>query len=337
MSLLSQTRRRLCQAAFLTAATLASFSAAAQAFPNKPVNMMVPYPAGGLSDVIARMVERPLTKALGQQVLVENLGGVAGALGAQKVLGAPSDGYYIYQGSPNELILAPLALSAVKYKSEDFRLVQMIGTFPIAVIARPNLEANTIDELVALAKKRSSEGKPLTYGSVGIGSFYHVLGGHFANLIGAEMTHVPYKGGAPMLQDMGGDMVDVAFFVVGEQTIGLADQKRLKVLATLAQSGKPEAEFLKKFPAVNDSKSVKNFAYNIWTGYFVKKDTPEPVVQALHKALNTTLGDAEMRAQLTKLGGALPVIRTLPELEKDYAAQTANFRASAKAIKLEAQ
>jgi tripartite-type tricarboxylate transporter receptor subunit TctC len=312
-------------------------AALAQAFPAKPVNLMVPYPAGGLSDVIARIVERPLGKTLNQMVIVENLGGVGGALGAQKVLQAPADGHYLYQGSPNELILAPMALQAVKYKAEDFRLVQMIGAFPMAVLARKGLPANNIDELVVLAKKQAASGKPLTYGSVGIGSVYHVVGAHFAHTIGAEMTHIPYKGGAPMLQDMGGEQVDLAFFVVGDQTIGLADQGRLKVLATLAQSGKPEAEFLKKFPAVNDSKSVKNFAFNTWTGYFVKKDTPEPVALALNKALSTAMTDPAAKAALEKLGGSVPPMLSVADAAKEYEAQTARFRAIAKAIKLEAQ
>jgi tripartite-type tricarboxylate transporter receptor subunit TctC len=308
----------------------------AQTFPSKSVNVMVPYPAGGLSDAIARLVERPLSKALGQPVIVDNLGGVSGAMGAQKVLGAAADGYNVYQGSPNELILAPLALSAVKYKSEEFRLVQMIGTFPIAILARKGLPANNVDELAVLARKAAAAGKPLTYGSVGIGSFSHVLGAHFAHTVGAEMIHVPYRGGAPMLTDMGGEQVDVAIFVVGEQITGMAEQGRIKVLGTLAPAGKVEAEFLRKYPSVNDSKTLKNFAYNIWTGYFVRKDTPEPVVQALHKALNDAMGDPAVKAELEKIGGSLPPLRSLPELSREYAAQAANFRAIAKAIKLEA-
>lgn len=323
----------------LTALSLCALPsiALAQAFPSKPVNLMVPYPAGGLSDVIARIVERPLGKALNQMVIVENLGGVGGAIGAQKVLQAPSDGQYLYQGSPNELILAPMALQAVKYKAEEFRFVQMIGSFPMAVLARKGLAANNIDELVALAQKQAAVGKPLTYGSVGIGSFYHVVGAHFAHTIGAEMTHIPYKGGAPLLQDMGSDMVDVAFFVVGDQTIGLADQGRLKVLATLAPAGKVEAEFLRKFPTVSDSKSVKNFAFNTWTGYFVKKDTPEPVVQALNKALTAAMSDPAAKAALEKLGGSVPPMLSLAEAAKEYETQTARFRTIARAIKLEAQ
>ncbi|MFM8510429.1 MAG: tripartite tricarboxylate transporter substrate binding protein, partial [Betaproteobacteria bacterium] len=289
------------------------------------------------SDAIARIVERPLAKTLNQMVIVENLGGVGGALGAQKVLGAPADGHYLYQGSPNELILAPLALQAVKYKAEDFRFVQMIGTWPLAVLARPGLNVNTVDELVDLAKRSAASGKPLSYGSVGMGSLYHVLGAHFAQKIGAEMVHIPYKGMAPLLQDMGGNAVDVSFLVVGEQTIGLADAGRLKVLATLAPSGKVEAPFLAKYPSINDSKSIKDFSFNTWTGYFVRKDTPEAVVQHLNRALSSVMGDGEAKAGLTKIGGSIPTMLSPAEADREYAAQTARFRAIARAIKLEAQ
>lgn len=332
---MTQATRRIF--ALTAAAALLCAGGLAQAQSNKPMNLMVPYPAGGLSDAIARIVERPLGRALNQMVIVENLGGVGGALGAQKVLGAPADGQFLYQGSPNELILAPLALQAVKYKAEDFRFVQMIGTWPLAVLARPGLNVNTVDELVELAKKSSAAGKPLTYGSVGVGSLYHVLGAHFAQKIGAEMVHIPYKGMAPLLQDMGGNAVDVSFLVVGEQTIGLADAGRLRVLATLAPSGKVEAPFLAKYPSINDSKSIKDFAFNTWTGYFVRKDTPEAVVQQLNKALTSVMGDGEAKAGLTKIGGSIPTMLSLAEADKEYAAQTARFRAIARSIKLEAQ
>jgi tripartite-type tricarboxylate transporter receptor subunit TctC len=322
--------------ATLVAAPLALGSTAALA-QAKPVTLMVPYPAGGLSDVIARLVERPLGKALNQQVIVDNVGGVGGAIAAQKVLGAPADGQILYQGSPNELILAPMALQAVKYKAEDWRMVQIIGSFPMAVIARKNLPANNVDELVALAKKADAEGKPLTYGSVGIGSFYHVVGEHFAQTIGAKMVHVPYKGGAPMLQDMGGDRVDVSFFVMDSRLPGFVQQGMFKVLATMAPSGKPEAEFLKGYPSINDSKAVKNFDFNTWTGYFVKKETPEPVVVALNKALAVAMSDAEARKKLEDLGGRVPPMMSPAEAQKEYEAQTARFRAIAKAIKLDAQ
>jgi tripartite-type tricarboxylate transporter receptor subunit TctC len=310
---------------------------AAQTMPSKPVTLIVPYPAGGLSDTIARIVERPLAKGLGQQVLVENVGGVGGAIAAQRVLAAPPDGQTLYQGSPNELILSPMALKAVKYSAEDWRLVQIIGSFPLAVIARKGLPANNIDELVALAKKADADGKPLTYASVGIGSLYHLLGAHFAELIGTRMTHVPYKGGAPIMTDLGGEAVDLSFIVVGEQQVGMADAGRLKFLATLAPAGVVEAPFLKGIPSINESKSLRSFAFNTWTGYFVRKDTPEPIVQSLNKSLATAMSDPASKAQLEKIGGTVPPMMTLDEAARFYASQTTRFRAIAKSIQLEAQ
>jgi len=330
-------RRALLSATAGVLLALAGGAAAAQAFPTKPISLMVPYPAGGLSDVIARMVEKPLAKATGQLAIVENLGGAGGSIAAQKVLGAPADGHLVYQGSPNELILAPLAMQSVRYKSEDWRMVQIIGSFPMAVLARKGLPANTIDELVALAKKADAEGKPLTYGSVGIGSFYHVVGEHFAQTIGAKLTHVPYRGGAPMLQDMGGGNLDLAFFVVDARLPGFVDQGLFKVLATLAQPGKPEAKFLEKYPSINESKSVKDFAFDTWTGYFVRKDTPEPVIAALNRHLAAAMNDPEARKKLEDLGGRVPPMLSPAEAQREYERQTARFRAIARSIKLEAQ
>lgn len=304
---------------------------------NKPMTLMVPYPAGGLSDVIARMVAKPLAPLVGQTVIVDNLGGANGTIAAQRVLSLPADGQMVYQGSVNELILAPLAMRAVKFKSEDWRMVQIIGSFPMAVIARKGLPANNTDELVALARKAAAEGKPLTYGSVGIGSLYHMVGEQFSHMIGAPMVHVPYKGGAPLLQDMGGNLVDVAFYVVDSRLPGFVDQGMFKVIATLAESGKPEADFLAKYPSINDSKSIKNFSYNAWTGYFVRSNTPEPVVAALNKSLSSAMNDAEARKKLEELGGRVPRMMSVTEAQAEYERQTARFRALAKTVKLEAQ
>jgi tripartite-type tricarboxylate transporter receptor subunit TctC len=325
------------RATLATALTLAAMAAWAQGFPAKPVTLLVPYPAGGLSDVIARMVERPLAKSTSQLVIVDNVGGAGGSIAAQKVLGAPADGHLVYQGSPNELILAPLAMQAVKYKSEDWRMVQIIGSFPMAVIARKGLEANTIDELVALARKADAQGKPLTYGSVGIGSFYHVIGEHFAQTVGVKMTHIPYKGGAPMLQDMGGGNVDLSFFVVDSRLPGFVEKGLFKVIATLAPAGRHEAKFLEAYPSINEGKAVKDFAFDTWTGYFVRKDTPEPVVAALNRHLATAMADPEAKKKLEDLGGRVPPMLSVADAQKEFERQTARFRTIAKSIRLEAQ
>ncbi|WP_415838236.1 tripartite tricarboxylate transporter substrate-binding protein, partial [Polaromonas hydrogenivorans] len=139
--------------AALAGLLLAIGGALAQSYPSKPVNLMVPYPAGGPSDSIARIFTVPLGKELGQPVLVENLGGVAGALAAQKVLAAPADGHYLFQGSPNEVILSALGNAAVKFKAEDFRLVHPVAEAVMVFVVRKDLPVSNVDELIALARK----------------------------------------------------------------------------------------------------------------------------------------------------------------------------------------
>jgi len=208
----------------------------AQTYPTKPVSLLVPYPAGGLSDVIARTVNNTLSKNLGQPVIVDNLGGASGSIAAQKVLNAPSDGQIIFQGSPNELILAPLAISAVKFKSEDFRLVQMISTAQIAFLARKDLPVRNVDEFLDYARKEAQAGRPITYASVGPGSFYHLLGEHLSKITNIPMTHVPYKGGAPANQDLLGGQVDIFLAPFGKNYDELQKQASSKFWPCLTAS-----------------------------------------------------------------------------------------------------
>ena len=306
----------------------------AQSYPSKPVTLMVPYPAGGLSDVIARTVNTTLAKHFGQPVIVENLGGVSGAIAAQKVLNSPSDGQIIFQGSPNELILSPLANAAVKFKSEDFRLVQMIATAQIGFLARKDLPVNTVDEFLDYARKMAKEGKPITYASVGPGSFYHLLGEHLSKVSNIEMTHVPYKGSAPANQDILGGQVDIFLAPYGKAYDELAKQGKLKILAMLNTE---RLDGVKDYPAISESKALKTFTFNIWTGYFVKKDTPEPIVQIIHKAITDTLTDPAVRSGLE--ANSQLVAKPLPQVavDKAYVDGTAQFRAIAKSINLQPQ
>ena len=309
-------------------------AAVAQGFPGKPVTMMVPYPAGGLSDVIARSVNAPLATKLGQPVLIENLGGGSGAIGAQKVLSAPADGYYLFQGSPNEIVLAPLANKAIKYTSDEFQMVQFIADSPLAIIVRKGLEANTADELVALARRAAREGKPLNYASVGYGSFYHLLGEELSRIANAPMLHVPYKGGADISKDLIGGVVDIFITPYGKPHVAMAQQGRFKFIAALSPARQPG---IPDVPSVDEGIALKGFHQSIWTGYFVKKGTPAPVVAALHKAVSETLGDEKVRATLTAQGLDAPEPVSLVEAEKTFAAGTKKFQAIAKAAGLKAQ
>ncbi len=321
--------------AVLAAAVALSGAAAwAQTFPNKPVSLMVPYPAGGLSDEIARSVNMAMSKQLGQPVIVENLGGASGAIAAQKVLSSPSDGHMVFQGSPNELILAPLAIASIKFKSEDFRLVQMIATAQIAFLVRKDMPVNNVDEFLDFARKSAQAGRPLTFASVGPGSFYHLLGEHLSKVSDIPMVHVPYKGAAPAEQDLLAGQVDFFLAPYGKKYDEMHKTGRVKVLAMLNNE---RLESVKAYPAISESKRLKDFTFRIWTGYFVKKDTPEPVVTALHKAITQTLADPAVRQALENNNQLLPQPQTLAAADKAYNDGTQQFRAIAKSIQLQAQ
>lgn len=321
--------RKLAAAATLLALPLAAH---AQAYPTKPISLMVPYPAGGPSDAIARIVNTALGKELGQNVLVENLGGVSGALAAQKVLSAPSDGQYLFQGSPNEVILSPLANAAVKLRTEDFRLVHPVAEAVMVFVTRKDLPVNSVDELIALARK--SADKPLTYGSVGIGSLYHLILENVQSTTGVKLSHVPYKGNAPLLQDLGGGQLDFAVLVYSAAMGALADQGRLKVIGQL---GATRSELLRNLPTASEGQALKGVSYTIWTGFMVPVSTPEPIVKRLHAAIGRTLQDPSVRSQLAAQTQVVAGPMSLDESAKFFAGETARYRAIAKAINLQPQ
>lgn len=324
-------RRRDLLACGLLAATGAT-ALAQQPYPAKPVSLMVPYPAGGPSDAGARIFTVPLGQALGQQVIVENLGGVSGALAAQKVLSAPADGYYVFQGSPNEVILAPLANAAVKLKAEDFRLVAPVSDAVMVFVARKDLPANSVDELVVLARRSAAQ--PLSYGSVGIGSLYHLLLEKVQLQTGIRLNHAPYKGNAPLLQDIGGGQVDFAVLVYSAAMGALADQGRLKVIGQL---GAQRSELLKNVPAMSETRELKDFDYKTWSGFMVPRKTPEEVVQRLHKAIGTALAEPGVRSQLAAQTQLAAAPMSLAQAQKFFEDETARYREIAKSIHLQPQ
>ena len=308
--------------------------AMAQAFPNKPVTLMVPYPAGGVSDVIARTLNNTLAKHLGQPVIVENLGGASGGIAAQKVLSSPADGHMIFQGSPNELILAPLTNAAIKYKSEDFRLVQTITVNPLVMLARKDFPADNPDQFLAYARKAAAEKKPVTYASVGPGSMYHLLGEHLSGLTKIEMTHVPYKGGAPAIQDLMAGQVDIMMTVYGKSYVQMVEEGKLKAPAVLSAD---RQEYFKNAQPMANNPALKGFVFDMWAGFFVHKDTSEPIVQALHKALSEVANDPAIRSSLEAQAMVVPRPQPLAAMSKVYTESTARYRAIAKAMNLQPQ
>ncbi len=289
-------REALAAAAGLTATAFGISSANAQLGPGRTLTLMVPYPAGGLSDAIARNLQPALQKALGQTVVVENLGGASGGLAAQKLLQTPADGRMIFQGSPNELILSPLVNKDIKFKPDQFRHVTQITQNPLILIARPDHPANSLDELIDYAKKL---GKPLPYGSVGIGSLYHILSEEMAKQAGFKVTHIPYRGAAPMLQDITSGQVEFTIFPYATSYKALQEQKKLKMLGWVSKARNP---FIPELASFGESKALPNFDHAIWAGIFVRKDTPADIVKAINTAMAEVMKTPEVRTAVGNTG-----------------------------------
>lgn len=295
------------------------------------VTLLVPYPAGGLSDSIARAISAALGRALNQQVIVDNLGGVSGSLAAQKVLNAPADGHMIFLGSPNEVILSPMVNAAVKLRAEDFRMLGQVAVNPLVLLTRSTLPVRNVDEFIAYAK---TQDKGLSYGSVGMGSMYHLLAESMAQQTQIHVTHVPYKGMAPMVQDVGGNSIDFAILPYATSFKGMSEQGRLRLIGWLAPT---RSELDTSVPALGEGQILKNFSHSTWAGLMVSRKTPEDMVVRLNKALAEVLRDPEVRRQIAATGSEAPQPQTLAEAERKLREDTVKFRAMAKNIQLQPQ
>lgn len=304
----------------------------AQTFPNKPVTLVVPYPAGGPSDFFARKVQPDASAKLGQTLIVENLGGAGGSIGLTKVLSASPDGHTLSLGSPIELVLAPLAIQSAKYKPEDFKLVaQLISTNTILAV-RNSLGVNTVDELLALARKNPK--RPLTYGSVGNGSLYHLIGEKFAQQARVPLLHVPYKGIAPLLIDLMGGQIDMAFLpMAGSIPQNVIDGK----IRGLAVTSKDPHPLFKQFPGMASMPGLEEMSFDIWAGVQVHKDTPDAAVETLNKAFYAAAENPETRKALEATGNVVSAPRSPAELATFYQAEMQRYRDVARSINLQAQ
>ncbi len=304
----------------------------AQSFPTKPVSLVVPYPAGGPSDFFARKVQPEAAAKLGQSVIVENLGGAGGSIGMTKVLNAPADGHTLALGSPIELVLAPLAIQGVKYKPEDFKLVaQLISTNTILAV-RNSLNANTVEELITIARKNPD--KPLSFGSVGNGSLYHLIGEKFAQQTKAPLLHVPYKGIAPLLIDLMGGQIDMAFLPMAGSIPQQVIDGKIRGLAVTSKDPHP---LFKQFPGMASMPGLEEMSFDIWAGVQVHKDTPDAVVAVLNKAFYASAENPETRKALEGTGNVVSAPRSPAELASFYKAEIQRYRDVARSINLQAQ
>ncbi len=281
-------------------AALSALSApvwASDAFPNKPLSLVVPYPAGGASDVAARIFAESMGRTLQQQVIVENIGGGTGLLGAGKVLSAPNDAYTFFHGSANEVFLAPMLNPAARYKPQDFSLACPTTEAVIVLMVKNDIPVKTYDEFIEFAKKRQD--KPLTYATVGIDSMYNLMGDALAAQLQLPFLHVPYKGAAPALQDVAGGQVDFAILPYQTSFDGMQQQGRLRILTSFSKS-LPEP--IKHLPLISASRYSPDFEHTIGGGYFVRKGAPAERVAVLRKAISTALATPEIRNKLESEG-----------------------------------
>lgn len=297
------------------------------------VTIYVPFPAGGSSDVFARTMAPGLAAQLQRTVVVENLAGASGSIAATKVLSRAASGDSVFMGSPTETILAPATLKAVKYSPEDLRLVHLISKPSLGVYVRAGLAANSIDELVAYAK--ASKDKPLSYGSVGIGSVYHLAGSALMQAVGVPMTHVPYRGGAPLLQDLMGGQLDMALFPVDGHLVKMAAGGKMRIIGVTGPTRSPLVPGAGTFA---ESSALPRFStVDVWGGLFLPRATPEPMVQAVHKAAQDALATPDIRRAMEQAAGVpLMPAMSLEQLASFYKAEIGRFQEAIQRAQLEA-
>lgn len=323
------TRRHCMALAALSAFTaLAPAAVRAEAYPTKLITSLVAFPAGGQGDVTWRVLQPSMQKILGQTMIVENVAGAGGSLGAQKLLNAPADGYTVLAATTIEVVQTPLALATVKYKSEDFRMVAPIASTYMMLVVRPTLEVSSAADLVALAKKRDGQ---LSFGSVGAGSAYHLVTERFAKDTGVKLLHVPYKGAAQMFTDLAGSQIDLAFMPLGGPVPGMIQTGKFKPLAFTGPSRHP---MFPNIPTLNETQVVKDFVFDIWVALMVPKATPEPVAQRLNAAVAEVIRQPQVRKEIDAAGGMPAQPMTLAEVDRFYHSEIARYRAIAKAIDL---
>lgn len=292
---------------------------------------MVPYPAGAASDVTARALNGLIGQEIGGQVIVENLGGASGAIAANKVLGAAADGYYLFQGSPNELILAGLANKGVKHKPEDFEFVAPVATSPLILMVNAGIPADTLDEFVALARRKGKN--TLNYGSPGAGSLVHLMTEMVSKRIGVPMTHVPYKGGVPLVADLIGGQIDFAILPYQANYEGFVKQGRVKIIGTFSKRPLPLP--FQSIPTIDKSRVLADFDYGIWTAYLVKKGTDPAIVERLNAAIAASLRNPAARAVLEAQGKTLFDPMSIAAGKRFYEAEIQRYRAIFKASSYE--
>jgi tripartite-type tricarboxylate transporter receptor subunit TctC len=289
---------RLKTASLFLAAALAAFGVAtvhAQAFPDKPIRIVVPYTPGGPNDLLGRIVADKFSERWGIVATVDNKPGASGTIGGSFVARAPADGYTLLIAAPSSTTIAAGLLPNMPFDPvRDFAPVGTLATGVFLLVVHPALPVKSVQELIAFAKSGS---KKLSFGSSGTGSGGHLAGELFKSMAGVEMTHVPYKGGAPAMTDLLGGHVDLMF---SDITVA-APHVRAGKLRPLAVSGSSRSRAFADVPTVSEA-GVPGYEVVSWFGLLAPAGTPRPAVAALNQELQRIVNAPEFRARLEPLG-----------------------------------
>lgn len=281
-------------------ALLVSAPALAQpdSYPNKPITLVVAYPPGGSTDLTGRTLGVELSKVLGVPVVIQNIGGAGGAIGAQKVVSAEPDGYTLLAGVNNEIAISRLVSTAVKYQIKDFTPIGLIASQPMVLVASKKSGIKSIDQFISQVK--SNPGK-YSYGSSGVGTALHLAGEMVKDRGGLFMTHIPYRGVAPLANDLLGDSIDFGVFVLSS---GLPHIKSGRVVA-IGTTEANRSAVTPDIPALAENTKLKGLDINVWFALMGPANLPEPVVAKLKKALTESLQSPDLRRKLEEAGSAI--------------------------------
>ena len=288
----------------------------AQAYPTKPVKMIVPYAAGGTTDVLARIVADKLTQGLGQTVVIEYKPGAGGTIGADAAAKSPADGYTMVMGAPGSHSTATSLYAKLPYDPvKDFAPIVHVANVPNSIVVHPSLAVKSVPELIAYAKARPGE---LTYGSAGTGATTHLTGELFALLANVKLTHIPYKGSGQAMVDLLGGQIQMMF----ENLPGAATQIRSGKIRGLAVTSLRRSAAFPDLPAV--SETLPGFEVVAWFALFAPAGTPAAIVARLNAESNKALSLAEVREKIAAAGSD-PIGGTSDELARFLASDIAKW------------
>lgn len=280
-------------------AALAASPAVAQNYPTKPITMIVPFAAGGPTDIVARIVAEPMSRLLGQQIVVENVAGAGGTTGITRGAGAAPDGYTIMMGHMGTHGAAPALYPNLKYNpAADFAPVGMAAGTPIVIVATKKHPATNLQEFIAWAKK---QGDKANHAHAGVGSVSHSTGILLNSIIGTKPTFIPYTGTGPALNDLVSGQVDY----MTDQIVNVVGQITADSIKAFAIATPERSPALPNVPTTKEA-GLSNYEVSAWNAVFAPKGTPQAVVDKLADALNKALDDANAKKRLDELGGVIP-------------------------------